>query len=1222
MRGYLKTQSWVFKLQPKSTTVGRNKDSDLCLQNGGVDDRHAVIEWSESERCYIISDLNTAHGTYVNDCRIHNATVRLTPGDELHFGYGGSTYEFALDSTSPLPVLRAQCLAPPTRAWADPSVTPHPPKQTRPASAGAKRSSQALGSSTLGSHSNRPGSWTGNTGRGQSLRNVLSSQSSQYTQHSIQEKEENLLRMRDDARRLVVLEDECKRKDRMITALQQEVSALRDQLTQNQTDPETRQRLHSLEREINDKKEQIQELREQMLELQRGSAELFQQAVKERDQKISSLRGQVEKLRGESSKASGMVNSLQSDLTAREKQALKLAAEVDKLRQNLRQKDLQFTAMANKFSKMKENQKLEEEILEKEREVISLKKDVEKLELTVKDRERELKEQKTEKNSLRQSLEQKREEQVSLQTEIQTLQQQHQLIVQRDKKNEEELKQTQTRLKCLFNEIMRSTDITADAVSDQQVMDQLTELMKQLQMFRSRAQEMEETHTVSILTTLLELLQDITHELQDSGIQVSQSTGVIGAIKALCQQHEECQAELRDLRVAPHSPALTVTRRDLTVTFQAAESQRGEVTRLTKQLEEVTSELQSVRRTETALREERETQERAWISKLKALERQGTELNEGIEEGKQREDELRERLREAEEREAGWRIRAEEARQRGAEEERERYRVEEAEYREQVRQHAHTIVALEERLSAINQSLREVETERDSLREQLRESQSKLETDKSSTATLTSAEQQQLDQNIRLLRSSLAASQQEAVTQGEVITALSRDLAHAHARISDMKGELNEEQKLELERHRALLVDQKMQLSTLTQKLNTMSQLVEQKDEELKNTKQKMKRKETAENERRELQKNQTEDQTSMVPLQSPVHTKDVAILTAFSDLSEQGSKCKGHRHEEVIHSQQEALSEMRERMRALKQKWPIKLVAQQGEPERQRQMKPPKIQRSTTQRGSITHTSGFALPEALSEAALERTARLDMSDTLDLSENTYAELVQALCEALELSEGQLSGCASLKHLPAGERERLASLRQRDLEFLRTRLALQRSQSQRKELQLQESQRELQTLRESQAQSQSLQARLDSLKAELQTQRQESSLLREALEQTHSQLEQERGLRFRNQQRGCALRSRQAASVERLERRSGKVTPHNCALSETSEKARGRRLSLEEKLRRRDYEVEILKKQLCQTEQELRTVASQLAQQKRLEQETQKQKEPKHKQSVELIEAQ
>nr|CAI21062.1 novel protein [Danio rerio] len=98
MRGFLKTPNWVFKLQPKTTTIGRHKDSDLCLQNSGVDEYHATIDWCEADSCYVIRDLNSAHGTYVNDCRIHNATVRLSPGDQLHFGYGGSTYELSIDN--------------------------------------------------------------------------------------------------------------------------------------------------------------------------------------------------------------------------------------------------------------------------------------------------------------------------------------------------------------------------------------------------------------------------------------------------------------------------------------------------------------------------------------------------------------------------------------------------------------------------------------------------------------------------------------------------------------------------------------------------------------------------------------------------------------------------------------------------------------------------------------------------------------------------------------------------------------------------------------------------------------------------------------------------------------------------------------------------------------------------------------------------------------------
>lgn len=59
--------------------------------------------------------------------------------------------------------------------------------------------------------------------------------------------------------------------------------------------------------------------------------------------------------------------------------------------------------------------------------------------------------------------------------------------------------------------------------------------------------------------------------------------------------------------------------------------------------------------------------------------------------------------------------------------------------------------------------------------------------------------------------------------------------------VSLYAGELSEQQKIELETHRALVLDQRIQLSTLTQKLTAMSQLVEQKDEEIKKLAEKLK---------------------------------------------------------------------------------------------------------------------------------------------------------------------------------------------------------------------------------------------------------------------------------------------------------------------------------------------------------------------------------------------
>uniref|UniRef100_A0A8C4SG43 Forkhead-associated (FHA) phosphopeptide binding domain 1 n=1 Tax=Erpetoichthys calabaricus TaxID=27687 RepID=A0A8C4SG43_ERPCA len=99
MRAYLKTSEGLFPLRPKTTSLGRRDDCDLCLQNSGIEDRHALIDFSETEGCFVLRDLNSQHGSFVNDCRIQNASVRLAPRDVLRFGFGGPTYELIVEHT-------------------------------------------------------------------------------------------------------------------------------------------------------------------------------------------------------------------------------------------------------------------------------------------------------------------------------------------------------------------------------------------------------------------------------------------------------------------------------------------------------------------------------------------------------------------------------------------------------------------------------------------------------------------------------------------------------------------------------------------------------------------------------------------------------------------------------------------------------------------------------------------------------------------------------------------------------------------------------------------------------------------------------------------------------------------------------------------------------------------------------------------------------------------
>ncbi|XP_016415316.1 forkhead-associated domain-containing protein 1-like [Sinocyclocheilus rhinocerous] len=461
MRGCLKTLNWVFKLQPKSTTIGRHKDSDLCLQNSGVDECHATIDWCEANGCYVIRDLNSAHVTYVNDCRIHNATVRLSPGDQLHFGYGGSTYELCIDSDKSFPLLAAHSPIP--QAWVrarTTSVSPHPPTRPRPMSAGSKRGPNAPDRKT---QSSRPGSRSCNTGRACYLRSKTQPNNSRSIHVFPMEEEERLHRLEDGHVHVsVCFEDESQRKDDAIVALKEEVSALKLQLSQKkQGDPDVTYRLCCLERDIKEKKDQIQQLKQQMLELQRCSGEMLGQAVTERDQKITSLLEQMDKLKNENNSSAALVSSLKKDVSAREKQALKLASEVDKLRQEVRHKD---TKLTNVMDKLKDTQKHQNELLARQSEVELLKK-----------------------------------EQASLLTEIDRLKQLHQQTQQREQKVQAELKHTQSRFDSFRDQIVKTVHVS-DKESDQKVLDCLTELMEQMEMYKTKVHDFEmklkeEAHT-------------------------------------------------------------------------------------------------------------------------------------------------------------------------------------------------------------------------------------------------------------------------------------------------------------------------------------------------------------------------------------------------------------------------------------------------------------------------------------------------------------------------------------------------------------------------------------------------------------------------------------------------------------------------------------------------------------------------------------------------------
>ena len=77
-----------FLLDTDRVTVGRHPDSDIFLDDISVSRRHATF--ARGEQGYIVSDLGSLNGTYVNRDRI-DGDVALTGGDEVQIG----KYRFA-----------------------------------------------------------------------------------------------------------------------------------------------------------------------------------------------------------------------------------------------------------------------------------------------------------------------------------------------------------------------------------------------------------------------------------------------------------------------------------------------------------------------------------------------------------------------------------------------------------------------------------------------------------------------------------------------------------------------------------------------------------------------------------------------------------------------------------------------------------------------------------------------------------------------------------------------------------------------------------------------------------------------------------------------------------------------------------------------------------------------------------------------------------------------
>ncbi|CAC5400757.1 unnamed protein product [Mytilus coruscus] len=433
MKAFLKgNDGSAFTLAPKVTTVGR-EGCDINLQTQGVDLQHSVIEYSEQEDGYVLQDLNTSQGTYVNECRVQNATVRLAPGDLIKFGYNGVPFTLEIENppperqfsqsqlrsstqisyppvqqrpawtqpltllsdtvgytgvevppSNPLPYLQTgvSTFTIPSTVWTpvNQGPAPRPPTlRSRPLSAGATRRGttnafekfQTIGGTPVASPVvQRPTSSCGWVGSARQ-------QTTSTETLRLQEKEQRIMQLQEEVSRLRAMDMEAYKKDQQIQLLQSQLSEAQQRIYQQPlimgSDPDFTQRIVHLENEVTAKKEEIAALREQLVLLQSTETKvLLPEEIAEKNKELNNVRNELERVKKDKGITTGLVTQMQRDMSSKDSTISKFTREIETLKKELRERDTQITTITAKLNKPKDTPRTTEDKDAREKELISL----------------------------------------------------------------------------------------------------------------------------------------------------------------------------------------------------------------------------------------------------------------------------------------------------------------------------------------------------------------------------------------------------------------------------------------------------------------------------------------------------------------------------------------------------------------------------------------------------------------------------------------------------------------------------------------------------------------------------------------------------------------------------------------------------------------------------------------------------------------------------------
>jgi len=218
-------------------------------------------------------------------------------------------------------------------------------------------------------------------------------------------------------------------------------------------------------------------------------------------------------------------------------------------------------------------------------------------------------------------------------------------------------------------------------------------------------------------------------------------------------------------------------------------------------------------------------------------------------------------------------------------------------------------------------------------------------------------------------------------------------------------------------------------------------------------------------------------------------------------------------------------------------------------------------------------------------ETDVEKGAHCQTKEALDLSEKTYLKLARTLGALLEIDP--VPGCRSMAHLPVEERERLELDRTKAVELMVSKVQQMYERMERKIQLLGSYEDDLVHLRNSETVAGQKTAEATGLKMDVFNRQEEISYLRASMSRLREELDQQRRL-------NVCLKERKKFAMD-MDERDTKRPTHSCYMDEhTRYKEELKKKKAAEKLKRKNYEIESLKKELMSADRELNETAAKL----------------------------